>query len=48
MPPYLTPLQIFENYKKANPQKCKGKSTTEICKLAGLNDNQITELKNTS
>ena len=48
MPPYLTPLQIFENYKKTNPQKCKGKSTTEICKLAGLNDNQITELKNTS
>lgn len=48
MPPYLTPLQIFENYKKANPQKCKGKSTTEICRLAGLNDKQIAELKTTS
>jgi len=48
MPPYLTPLQIFENYKKANPQKCKGKSTTEICRLAGLSDKQIAELKNTS
>ena len=48
MPPYLTPLQIFENYKKANPQKCKGKSTTEICRLAGLSDKQITELKTTS
>ena len=48
MQPYLTPLQIFENYKKANPQKCKGKSTTEICKLAGLNDKQIAELKTTS
>lgn len=48
MPPYLTPLQIFENYKKANPQKCKGKSTTEICKLAGLSDKQIAELTTTS
>ena len=48
MPPYLTPLQIFENYKKTNPQKCKGKSTTEICKLAGLSDKQIAELKTTS
>ena len=48
MPPYLTPLQIFENYKKANPQKCKGKSTTEICKLAGLSDKQIAELRTTS
>ena len=48
MPPYLTPLQIFENYKKANPQKCKGKSTTEICRLAGLNAKQIAELKTTS
>jgi len=48
MPPYLTPLQIFENYKKANPQKCKGKSTTEICRLAGLNEKQIAELKTTS
>ena len=48
MPPYLTPLQIFENYKKANPQKCKGKSTTEICRLAGLSNKQIAELKTTS
>ena len=48
MPPYLTPLQIFENYKKANPQKCKGKSTTEICRLAGLSAKQIAELKTTS
>ena len=48
MPPYLTPLQIFENYKKTNPQKCKGKSTTEICRLAGLSDKQIAELKTTS
>lgn len=48
MPPYLTPMQVFENYKKANLQKCKGKSTTEICKLAGLNDKQIAELKKTS
>ena len=48
MPQYLTPLQIFENYKNANPQKCKGKSTTEICKLAGLSDKQIAELKSTS
>ena len=48
MPPYLTPLQIFENYKKANPQKCKGKSNTEICRLAGLNAKQIAELKTTS
>ena len=48
MPPYLTPLQIFENYKKQNPQKCKGKSTTEICRLAGLNEKQIAELKTTS
>ena len=48
MPPFLTPLQIFENYKKANPQKCKGKSTTEICRLAGLSDKQIAELKTTS
>ena len=48
MPPYLTPLQIVENYKKANPQKCKGKSTTEICQMAGLSDKQIAELKTTS
>ena len=48
MPLHLTPLQIFENYIKANPQKCKGKSITEICILAGLNDKQIAELKNTS
>ena len=48
MPPYLMPLQIFENYKKANPQKCKGKSTTEICRLAGLSNKQIAELKTTS
>jgi len=48
MSPFLTPLQIFENYKKANHQKCKGKSTTEICRLAGLSDKQITELKTSS
>ena len=48
MPPYLTPLQIFRKYQKENPEKCKGKSTTEICKLAGLNSEQIKELKKTN
>ena len=45
MPPYISPLQIFENYKKANPRKCKGKSIEEICILAGLNDEQTMEVK---
>lgn len=48
MIPKLTPFQIFENYKKANPQKCKGKSTIEICRLAGLSAKQIADLKTTS
>lgn len=48
MAPFLTPLQILENYKISNPQKCKGKSTIEICRLAGLSDMQIAELKTTS
>lgn len=48
MTPYLTPFQIFRIYQKENPEKCKGKSTTEICKLAGLSDEQIKELKKTN
>lgn len=48
MPQNLTLFQIFENYKKSNPQNCKDKSTIEICKLAGLSNDQIVALKLTS